>query len=309
MSAPVSPFLDEVVAAARDRLGARGLPAPELLLLSATGLGELPELLRYGRELALSELGEVPAPWDESVLHAGFLGPLPVWLLEDRGDEPVAMGTCATPPWTGGFPLWLAAAAGCGLALHTSAGTLLAPLPGSAAAESAGERRPGAIAVVRDHLNASGASPLVGLGRSRLGPLFPDLSRLHHAGLRRAALERARRAGIPAFEAVAACTLGPALETPAERRMLAALGAEVAVQSLATPLLAAAHAGLAVLALVAVLDDGPAAPQLPELLETARQAEPRLAQLVLGLQDDLVQAARALRREDGAPLASESPRP
>lgn len=291
MSAPVPAWLDETVGDLRRRLAERGVPSPELLLLSATGLGELPEGLRHAHEVPLGELGDVPAPWDEAVLHAGRLGRLSAWLLEDRGDEPLAAPGLA-PPWAGGLPLWLAAATGCGLAVHTSAGTLLAPAAGGAPEE----RQPGSLALVRDHLNASGASPLVGLGRSTLGPLFPDLTRLHHVGLRRAALECARRAGIPAFEAVAACTLGPALETPAERRMLAALGAEVAVQSLATPLLAAAHAGISVLAVVAIVD-GPAAEDVRGLLEAVRAAEPRLAELIVALEEDLARAARVLRRE------------
>jgi len=290
MSRAAEAPLDEAVLAVRAQLEERAVPAPELLVLAATGLGDWPEHLRHAREVPLGEIAHVPAPWDTSVLHAGRLGRLSAWLLEDRADEPTR-GAEPGPAWAGGFPLWLAAASGCSIAVHTSAGTSLAP------GEDGGR---GSIAIVRDHLNASGGSPLVGLGGSALGPLFPDLSSLHHLGLRRAALERARRLGVPAFEAVAACTLGPALETPAERRMLAALGAEVAVQSLATPLLAAAHAGLSVLALVAVLDDGEAGPtEVPDLLEAAREVEPKVRELVLGLLDDVARAARALAEESG----------
>lgn len=301
MSARATAPLDDAVHAVRAQLAERGVPAPELLVLAGTGLGEWPEELRHAREAPLAELEGVPAPWDACVLHAGRLGRLSAWLLEDRSDEP---GTGEEPPWAGGFPLWLAGAAGCGICVHVSAGTLLGRAgpesAGRIAGEGAGEGAPGgAIALVRDHLNASGGSPLVGLAGSALGPLFPDLTGLHHLGLRRAALERARRLGVPAFEAVAACTLGPAIETPAERRMLAALGAEVAVQSLATPLLAAAHAGISVLALVAVLDDGGGPADVPDLLEAARVAEPRVRGLVLALLDDLARAARSRAQELG----------
>jgi len=262
----------------------RGVPAPELLLWCATGTGELAEQLRGLVEVPLAEVEGVPAPWDEAVLAAGRLGRLRAWLLDDLSGAP---GAEASPSWAGGFPAWLAASAGATLLLHTSAGSALTRASANATV--------GGIAVLRDHLQFGDSSPLAGLGESELGPLFPDLSQLHHLGLRRAALDRAERLGLEAAEAVAACTRGPALETPAERRMLRLLGADVAVPSLATPLLAAGHAGLAVLSLVAVTDADERV-EVTTVLEAAATLQPALEELVLALVEDLRRAA-ASRRE------------
>ncbi len=278
--------LDESVSSALERLRSRGAAAPEVLCLMATGASRFAARLSARTEFELGELAPAapPAPWDAQVLTVARLGPLTAWCLDDVSDETVSDGAGPPPPdWVRGFPVWLAAAAGASVCLHTSAGSALSPDGG------------GRLALVRDHLNLSGGTPLLGLGPSRLGPLFPDLSRLHDGGLRRAALARCEALGLPAFEAVAACTAGPALETPAERAMLARLGAEIAVQSLAAPLLAAGHAGLALLAIVAVTGSGPG--QIGRLLESARSLQPALEELLLALGDDLASLVQALRSE------------
>ena len=92
-----------------------------------------------------------------------------------------------------------------------------------------------------------------GLSESRLGPLFPDQSRLHDSDLRARARERASQLGLELRPAIAACLIGPALATPAELRFIAGGPATVAVQDIEGPLIAAAHAGLSVLGLVALV--------------------------------------------------------
>jgi len=286
------PSLDETVFPLRERVRAAGIADPEALFLMATGTGFLPARAREVEELELGELAGELGPWSGSVLRAGRLGELSVWFLDDLSgeespDEPV-------PAWMRGLPVWLAAAAGAALCVHTSAGSALP-------ADELGRvsLAPRSFALVSDHINFSGTSPLVGLGESRLGPLFPDLSHLHHAGLRAAAEARARALGLTAREAVAACTLGPALETPAERRMLARLGADVAVPGLATPLVAAGHAGLALLAIVAVTDAPSEGVELRAVLESAHVLAPSLEDLLFALAPDLAATAARLAAEAG----------
>ena len=279
--------LDDTVRDLGARLAERGAPAPQVLFLMATGVGLLAEHLRDAREIELADVAGMPAPWDAGILHAGRLGPLSAWLIDDVADE--ELDAAPEPPWVRGLFVWLAAAAGAGVCVHTAAGSAL-PSPSAPPA--------GSFAFLRDHINLSGRSPLLGVGESRLGPLFPDLSLLHHLGLRRAALERADKLGLAASEAVAACTLGPSLETPAERTMLARVGADVAVQGLAPPLIACGHAGLACLAIVAVTDDGTAgATGVAALVEAAAALDPALEDLLLALPEDL---ARAVQARDGA---------
>jgi len=284
--------LDRTVASVRNALQEHGARPPRALFLLATGGDALGDAMAGQREIAWSEIDDVPDPWRSSVLHAGRLGRLDAWVLEDLSGEPTARGSS---PWAAAFPVWLASAAGASLCVHASAGTAL---PGFGAG-------PGALALVRDHLNLSAANPLAGLGPSALGPLFPDTSHLHHLGLRHAALATGFRLDLDVVEAVAACLPGPALETPAEHQMAARLGAEVGVQGLATPLLAAAHAGLACLAVVAVVDSAASGAADPvRLVERAAELEPDLERFLLALAEDLASAAEALCAESSAGGAS-----
>lgn len=149
------------------------------------------------------------------------------------------------------------------------------------------EPEPGGLLFASDHLNVSGRSPLEALGESRLGPLFPDQSRLHDPALRRAALALAQGRGLFPSVGVVACTPAPHLDTPAESRAWALLGAQAAVQGLATPLIAAAHAGLSALALVALVDAAGETLAVRRLLERAEKTAPLL-------EEGLIAAAEAL---------------
>jgi purine-nucleoside phosphorylase len=282
---PSPASLDETVFPLRERLRAAGASDPDVLFLLGTGAGFLPARLEKARELELGELCGECEPWHGQVLRTGRIGRLSVWLLEDVSGDPPADEPMS--PWMRAMPVWLAAAAGATVCVHTSAGSALAGFAG---------RTPG-FALVRDHLNVSGTTPLLGLGETKLGPLFPDLTHLHHVGLRGALLARAEALGLPAVEAVAALTLGPALETPAERVMLARLGAEVAVPGLALPLVAAGHAGLAVLAVVAVTDAGAPGADVRSVVAAAEALQPGLEDLLLAAVPDLESASASFAEE------------
>jgi purine-nucleoside phosphorylase len=92
--------------------------------------------------------------------------------------------------------------------------------------------------LVRDHLNLTGRSPIV-------GPTFVDLTDLYSARLRHLA-----RAIEPSLtEGVYAALPGPHYETPAEIRMLRLVGADLVGMSTALEAIAAKAAGCEVLAL------------------------------------------------------------
>lgn len=262
------------------------LPRPSALFLCATGASMIAERLEGARALALDG-PRVPAPWRGAELLAGRLGDLVLWALDGAGAAPDD-----APRWSGGFPCWLAASAGAAVLVLATAGTGLA------------ERDPGVprgtLALLSDHLRFGDANPLVGLGECELGPLFPDLTRLHDVRLRRAARERAQELGIRVAEAVAACTPGPGLETPAERRMLARLGADVVVQGASAPLIAAAHAGLGALVVAAVTDEGAGPARVEEILAASEELAPSLEDLLVHLAPDVRARAAELAREHGA---------
>jgi len=80
---------------------------------------------------------------------------------------------------------------------------------------------PGDLMVLTDHLNLTGQSPLVGPDHPALGPRFPDQSAVYPRALR----QRLHAVDGKLREGVYAGLLGPSYETPAEIRMLRALGA------------------------------------------------------------------------------------
>ena len=86
---------------------------------------------------------------------------------------------------------------------------------------------PGRLVAISDHLNLQGTSPLVGPNDDSLGPRFPDMTDAYDPAYRAAAREAAARLGFELREGVYAAWLGPAFETPAEIRMLRALGADL----------------------------------------------------------------------------------
>ncbi len=281
--------LELALRTACEELRERAFPEPDALLLCGTGLGTLVSSLELRAEVPLERLAGTPRCWHEGALLAADGEHGRYWLLEDLAGEagPEREGDA---PWTRGFACWLAAAYGARVVLVTSAGSAL-PGPDQA-------RRSERLALVSDHLNLSGRTPLLGLGETRLGPLFPDQTHLHHRGLRRAALRHAERLGLSVVEAVAAASAGPSLETPAEREWMARAGAHVAVQGLADPLLAAAHAGLACLAIVAVLGGDGRPLDLARMVLEADRLAPEIEELVNALDPELAEVARALREEE-----------
>jgi purine-nucleoside phosphorylase len=107
----------------------------------------------------------------------------------------------------------------------------------------------GSIALVNDHLNLTGTSPLAGIpADSAVASPFVDLVDAWSPRLRAAV--RSAAPEIP--EGVYAQLPGPHFETPAEIRMLAALGADLVGMSMALEAIAARHLGVEVLGLAVV---------------------------------------------------------
>ena len=89
------------------------------------------------------------------------------------------------------------------------------------------EFAPGTWMMLRDHLNLTGTSPLLG------GPNFIDMSEVYSAKWRAHFSAKAKARGMPLHEGVYASLTGPQYETPAEIRMLRAMGADAVGMSTA----------------------------------------------------------------------------
>jgi purine-nucleoside phosphorylase len=79
---------------------------------------------------------------------------------------------------------------------------------------------PGSWMMISDHINLTGHSPLRG------GPNFIDMSQVYSPRIRAIFREAASKKNIPLHEGVYTAMPGPQFETPAEIRMLQALGSD-----------------------------------------------------------------------------------
>lgn len=144
--------------------------------------------------------------------------------------------------------------------------------------------RPGDLMLISDHINYSGANPLMGPNLDAFGPRFPDMSDLYTASLRKAIKEKAAAAGIPLQEGVYAIYSGPNYETPAEIRMFRVLGADTVGMSTVPEALVAGHCGMNVVGVSCVTNM--AAGVLPvklshaEVMETADRVHDTFQKLI-----------------------------
>jgi purine-nucleoside phosphorylase len=190
--------------AAADELG---------LLVAELPVGELPGFLA---PVAPGHAGLARSYDLDGVRVLAYLGR--THLYEGHGPGPVA------------HPLRVAAAAGARVAVLTNASGGLRP-----------GWPPGTAALVADHLNLTGVSPLT-------GARFVDLTEAWSPRLR----VIARRADPTLVEGVYAALRGPSVQSAAETRMLRTLGADLVGMSTVVEAIAGRAAGLELLGLSAV---------------------------------------------------------
>ncbi len=102
----------------------------------------------------------------------------------------------------------------------------------------------GTLMLISDHINYSGANPLIGENLDDFGVRFPDMSRVYNAACRDALKQAAFEAGIELREGVYMMFSGPSYETPAEIRMARTVGADAVGMSTVPEAIAARHAGM-----------------------------------------------------------------
>ncbi|HEX7900819.1 MAG TPA: purine-nucleoside phosphorylase [Planctomycetota bacterium] len=140
--------------------------------------------------------------------------------------------------------------------------------------------KPGDLMGIVDHLNLMGANPLRG------APRFADLTEVYDVDLLRRAERVARGLGFRLKKGVYAAVAGPSYETPAEVRMLKRLGADAVGMSTVPEAIAAAHAGMKVLALSLIANRAAGAGRPvshAEVLVRAKAAGARTAALLRGI--------------------------
>ena len=150
---------------------------------------------------------------------------------------------------------------------------------------------PGTLMVIRDHLNLTGRTPLLGPNADEIGPRFQDLTEAWNPRLRESLHAAGRAEGVEMVEGVYAGLLGPQYETPSEVLMLRSLGADAVGMSTVLECIAARWSGLEVCGVSLVTNAGAGYSGEPltheEVLAAGAEAGPRLAKVIRRFVADL----------------------
>ena len=106
---------------------------------------------------------------------------------------------------------------------------------------------PGDLMLIRDHISLFAPSPLRGRNDEKLGERFPDMTLVYNKKLLEHARKCAVEYSIVLREGIYVYVPGPMYETPAEIRMLAALGGDAVGMSTVPEAIAAKHQNMRVL--------------------------------------------------------------
>ena len=206
---------------------------PQAAVVLGSGLGEFAEAVSGPTAIAYADI-----PHFKKVSVAGHAGRL---VLGRVGAMPVAVLQGRYHYYEGHdindvvFPVRVLAKLGVKSLLLTNA-----------AGGIGRELRPGDLMVIRDHINLMGVNPLRGANDERLGPRFPDMSAVYDREFQEVIAAAQKEAGLAAKKGVYLALSGPSYETPAEIRMLAALGADAVGMSTVPEAICARHMGVRV---------------------------------------------------------------
>ena len=257
--------------AAARYIKARTERPPRVGLLTGTGLGESARFVRQPTTIAYSDIPNFPVSTVQS--HAGRLlvgnvGRCPVMVLQGRfhlyeGYSPAQVTFPIRVMQELGVKVLILTNAAGGLNLEFSAGDVM---------------------LITDHINLTGANPLVGPNDDRWGIRFPDMSRAYDQRLADIARQAAESAGISLRSGVYAGLPGPSLETPAEVRFLKTIGADAVGFSTVLETIAAVHAGMRVLGLATITNindpDNPTPATVEDIIAVAGRATPVLGKII-----------------------------
>jgi purine-nucleoside phosphorylase len=145
----------------------------------------------------------------------------------------------------------------------------------------------GDLMIITDHISLFTVNPLIGPNTEIFGPRFPDMSEPYKKNLVLKAKSIASAKNIQVREGVYAGVTGPSFESRAEYKLLHMAGGDAVGMSTVQETIAAVHLGMDVFAMSIITDMGIREEDNiithEEVLEAARQAEPRLTAIFKGL--------------------------
>ncbi len=247
---------------------------PYIGLLTGTGLGESVESMTIDTTIGYQDIPHFPRPTVQTHigrLLAGKINACPVIAMQGRfhlyeGFSPLEVT----------YPIRVMQQLGVKILILTNASGGLNP-----------RFTAGDIMLITDHINLTGANPLIGPNEDSWGIRFPDMSRAYNQELIAMADSIAGAAGINLKKGIYAGLIGPSLETPAEVRLLRTIGAEAVGFSTVQEVIVAVHGAMRVLALSTITNvhdpERPKPATVEETIEMAKKAVPRLETILKGV--------------------------
>lgn len=219
----------------RKRIGCK----PEIGIILGTGLNSIGELLKDPVVIPFKEIPEwraSTAPSHQGRLLAGKLGEKNIVILQGRLHfyEGHSMQEIT-------FPIRVLKALGIEKLIVTNA------------AGSLNEKMvPGDLVMINDHINWMGDNPLIGENYDELGIRFPSLHEPYHLEFIALAHEIAKENNFSLQDGTYLALSGPSMETRAECKMLAKMGADLVGMSTVPEVIVAIHANLKVIGISVV---------------------------------------------------------
>ncbi len=244
---------------------------PKVAVVLGSGLGDYAESIRVEYELPYSGIEGFPVstvPGHAGRFIFGYIDQVPVACMKGRVHyyEGYPVSDVVLPvrllKLMGAEILFLTNAAG-GVNTSFHAGDLM---------------------LIKDHISAFAPNPLIGPNIDELGPRFPDMSEVYDRGLQKLIAGKAKENHIYLQEGVYAQMTGPSYESPAEIRMLRALGCDAVGMSTVVEAIAANHMGMKICGvscisnLAAGMSENPLSHK--EVQEAADMAAPNFKRLV-----------------------------
>jgi purine-nucleoside phosphorylase len=252
--------------------------APYVGLLTGTGLGESAESMTIDTTIRYQDIPFLPLPTVQTHigrLLAGRINACPVIAMQGRfhlyeGYSPLEVT----------YPIRVMQQLGVKILILTNASGGLNP-----------EFTAGDIMLITDHINLTGANPLIGPNEDSWGIRFPDMSRAYNPELIAMADRIAGAAGIRLQKGIYAGLTGPSLETPAEVKFLQTIGAEAVGFSTVQEVIVAVHSAMRVLALSTITNvhhpERPVPATVEEIIDVAKRAIPPLETILKGVAKDI----------------------
>lgn len=261
----------EKLVACRDYVRARTGFAPKVALVLGSGLGGFASQLQVECEVPYADIPGFPVstvPGHAGKFIFGYLDGVPVACMQGRVHYYEGYDIADVV-----LPARLMKLLGAEILFLTNASGGVNP-----------DFNAGDLMLITDHIACFVPNPLVGPNIEELGTRFPDMSHIYDPALCEIIRSVARENSIALHEGVYCQLTGPSFESPAEIRMLHAMGADAVGMSTAVEAVAANHCGLRVCGVSCVSNKAAGLSPVPltheEVQEAADRAAPLFTKLV-----------------------------